>query len=308
MNILLDEFENVSGTIFDIQRGSIHDGPGVRTSIFFKGCPLHCLWCHNPESIKQFSELSYNPNMCIGCGECVNLCKNSCHIIHDGKHYFDRKNCAKCFSCTELCYSGALKRIGKQESVQDVMKEVLKDKKYYDMSGGGVTFSGGEPIMQLEFLSTLLKVAKFEGLHVCLDTCGYSKISDYIGLLKYIDIFLYDIKETNNNKHIKFTGVSNHTIIKNLYDLDSKGASIILRCPIIPGLNDRDDHFEEICRIASNLKNIVEINVLPYHPYGHIKGERIGMSTQLEGVCAPQEYTVMKWIEKLRSGTNVKVK
>lgn len=303
----MDAYKKIEGNVFDLQRNSIHDGPGIRTTVFLKGCPLRCLWCHNPESQKMYSELSYNPDMCIGCGECVPLCPNNLHVIENGRHSFDSKNCAGCFKCTENCFTGALHRVGENKSVAEVFSPIAKDKSYYESSGGGLTISGGEPLAQPDFVSALLKVAKHEGIHTCVETCGYAKMETLQIIAQDTDIFLYDYKETNSTKHKEFTGVSNELIIENLLKLDSLGNHTILRCPIIPGYNDTDEHFMGICNLASKLNNILEINIMPYHPYGAIKGQRVGMVQAMKDVKTPDEETITMWIEKINSNTDTPV-
>lgn len=296
---------NVKGNIHDLLRCSIHDGPGIRTTVFMKGCPLRCLWCHNPESQETYPELSYSPEKCIGCGKCAEACKHGCHAVKENPHYFDRTNCGRCFACLEVCYKGALKRVGDLKTVDQVLTEVLKDRSYYEESGGGVTISGGEPTMQPVFLKALLKRAKEEGLHTCVETCGQASFDVYLSILEFVDIFLYDFKETDPKLHKRYTGVTHERILDNLFALDGRNAATILRCPIVPGLNDDKEHLKGIAKIASGLDNIIEVNVMPYHPYGNTKGVHVGRAPRLEGIKAPKEETVEGWMDLLRSLTGV---
>jgi glycyl-radical enzyme activating protein len=298
----------ISGNILDIKRFSIHDGPGIRTTVFLKGCPLHCLWCHNPESISLKKEIGYLPEKCIGCGECVKACPNSCHRFEDGIHYYERKNCVSCALCTKTCFTGALKTYGEQKNVDEVYSEIAKDISYYIRSGGGVTLSGGEPMAQYEFTKSLLKALKNQDIHTCLETCGQASTNLYEEINQYVDLFLFDYKETDPKRHKEYTGVDNSLIQKNLHRLDSIGASIILRCPIIPGLNDRDDHLKGIAEAANRLKTILEINLMPYHPYGNYKNDQIGRRSEAMEFLTPEETDIMNWIRKVQENTDIPVK
>jgi len=213
---------------------------------------------------------------CIGCGWCFENCPKHCHTMEDGRHVFLRKNCVRCGRCAEKCYAQALEIIGREMSVSEVVEEVLKDKVFYDNSGGGMTVSGGEPLFQPEFTASLLAEAKKHSLHTCVETCGFALWKNIEPILEDVDIFLYDLKETNSVKHKEFTGVPLEPILENLNKLDDSGVPIILRCPIIPGLNANKKHAGKIAKIAGGLKNIIEINLMPYHPLGTSKLERLG--------------------------------
>lgn len=299
----------ITGKVFDIQKFSINDGPGIRTTVFLKGCPLDCLWCHNPESKRHEPEISFIYEKCIMCGYCAAECPNKCHVIDaKGGHAYDREKCLRCGKCTVECYSKALEVIGKEMTVGEVMTEVLKDVPFYETSNGGMTISGGEPMAQFEFTKALLKEAKKHKLHNCLETSGYAPLARYKEVLEDIDIFLYDFKESDPARHLKCTGVPLDTIKKNLAALDSLGAKSVLRCPIIPKINDRKSHLKEIANFANKLANIIEINILPYHPLGKSKSSRIGKEYPLSQKVFPEEKTVMAWIETVHSHTGVPVK
>jgi len=296
------------GTIFNIQKFSINDGPGIRTTVFMKGCPLDCLWCHNPESKSAKPEIFYDESKCVGCRGCEAVCSNKCHEFTEELHTYNRTSCTSCGKCSEVCVAEALETAGKLISAEDVIAEVLKDKAFYDNSGGGMTLSGGEPMAQVEFTPELLKTAKKNGLHTCMETCGYAREEDYKTVAPFVDIFLFDYKETDPVKHKEFTKVSNELILNNLKMLDNLGKKIVLRCPIIPTLNDRDDHFKGIADIANSLKNIIEINIEPYHPLGKGKAQRLDKDYPLDDLTFPEEEKVKEWIDCIAQKTTVPVK
>ena len=296
------------GTVFNIQKFSVNDGPGIRTTVFLKGCPLDCIWCHNPESKSSKPEIMYDTNKCIGCGACVNLCSENCHIITENKHIFQRANCTSCGKCAEGCMVEALEKAGNVKTVAEVIDEVLKDKAFYENSGGGMTISGGEPMFQFEFTYELLKEAKKQGIHTCIETCGFSKEENYRKIADLVDIFLFDYKETNGVKHKEFTGVDNTLILSNLKMLDSIGAKIILRCPVIPTLNDNVEHFNGIAETANSLKNILEVNIEPYHPLGSGKAQMLSKEYVLKDLTFPENETVEEWIKYISAKTKVPVK
>ncbi|GHU34135.1 glycyl-radical enzyme activating protein [Clostridia bacterium] len=298
---------DASGIIFDIQRFSIHDGPGIRTTVFMKGCPLRCLWCHNPESWERRTELAYYADKCVSCGRCADICPHGCHIIESGTHTLSRENCTVCGKCAEVCFNSALKLIGREISASEVLGEVRKDAKFYEKSGGGVTLSGGEPLSQPDFAVNILTACKHEGIHTAVETSGYADRDVFARCIEFTDLFLFDIKAADSVKHKRFTGADNVRILDNLYWLDANGTQIILRCPIIPGLNDDSAHFREIANIANSLKNVRQIDVEPYHPLGLSKAEAIGKTP---GHCDPnlpnKEITAM-WVEEIRSQTDILV-
>ncbi len=295
------------GTVFNIQKFSINDGPGIRTTVFMKGCPLNCLWCHNPESKSAKPEIFFDKRKCTGCRSCE-VCPYGCHVFTDTEHIFNREKCIACGKCAEVCFADALEIAGEKKTVDEVISEVMKDKDFYENSGGGMTLSGGEPMYQFEFTYELLKTAKENGLHTCIETCGFAKWEQYEKIADLVDIFLFDYKATDSEKHKEFTGVPNELILENLKKLDEKGCKTVLRCPIIPGLNDTDEHFSSIARTANSLKNVLEINIEPYHPLGKGKSEMLGKEYFSDDLSFADDDAVKEWIETISTQTEVKVK
>lgn len=298
----------MNGTIFNIQKFCVNDGPGIRTTVFLKGCPLRCIWCHNPESKKTAPEMFYNAQKCVKCGRCAKACDKVCHEFSDDVHLYDREKCAVCGKCAEVCPTEALETAGYEISVEDALRDVLKDKVFYDNSGGGMTVSGGEPMLQFDFTLSLMKSAKEAGLHTCMETCGYAPEERYREIAPYVDIFLFDYKITDPEKHRECTGVTNELILSNLRMLDGAGSKIILRCPIIPTVNDTEEHLSAIANLANSLSNVLEINIEPYHPLGSGKSEMLGREYALQGLGFPEEETVKGWIETVKSRTEITVK
>lgn len=297
----------IKGLIFNIQRFCVHDGPGIRTTVFFKGCPLLCPWCHNPESKRNCPEIAFYAARCVGCGVCVQACEQGCHRLDPDGHRFDRKSCTRCGACVRVC-PVALFVVGKEMTVSEVFEEVLRDRPFYENSGGGLTLSGGEPIAQYPFALALMKEAKVNGLNTCLETCGFGPAARFEEIALYTDLFLYDLKETDAALHTRFTGVGTDVILYNLRLLDNLGKQIILRVPVIPGFNDRPDHFKGVAETANSLKNLREIQVMPYHPLGREKAKSLGKKYPLGDIPFPDKETVKIWLEAIREHTDIPVR
>jgi pyruvate formate lyase activating enzyme len=268
--------ETSKGLIFNIQRFSVNDGPGIRTTVFLKGCPLHCRWCHNPESISPTKEIMLREDRCLRCGDCVAFCKHLAIRKEDGRFVTDRKSCERCGECVEQCYADAREVVGKEVTVSEIMPELLKDAVFYDESGGGVSLSGGEPLLQHEFALALLQVCKANGLHTVVDTTGFTSPAILERISQFVDLFLYDLKTLNDGKHIEFTGVSNQIILENLERLVRWEKDVIVRIPIIPAVNDDVESIRSIGAYLGSLGRIREIQLLPYHKSGVDKYQRLG--------------------------------
>lgn len=270
-----------SGTVFNIQRYSLHDGPGIRTVVFLKGCPLRCRWCSNPESQQGYLELSYNSSKCIGCHTCSH-CINTCvygalRPNENGAIEVDRVRCCNCLKCSVSCPSKALHTMGQQLSVSDVIKAAEADSAFYTRSGGGLTLSGGEPLMQADFVIEILKEAKKRRIDTAIETCGYAVWDDLKRVAVNLKTIIYDVKSIDSNKHRQFTGVTNELIIGNLVRLRQTfpNLRILVRTPVIPGFNDSD---ADICAILDFLNDLpnVSYELLPYHRMGKQKYEFLG--------------------------------
>jgi pyruvate formate lyase activating enzyme len=284
------------GIVFDIQKFSLHDGPGIRTTVFLKGCPLRCLWCHNPESQSFKVELSFKKDKCVGCGACEAVCSEGVHKVTESSHTIDYSKCKACGKCVEVCAYDALKLYGKVMTVSEIISEVVKDIKYYEKSGGGITVSGGEPLAQPTFTRELLKAAREKGIHTCIESTGYVSTEIIGKLLPYVDLFLYDYKATDARKHEELTGVSNELILQNLQSIYEQGAAIILRCPLIPGVNDFEEHLQGIADMSRKYPLLKGIELLPYHDMGKGKYKELGREYFLGNLKNASEEQKKAWL------------
>ena len=267
---------NEKGLVFNIQRFSIHDGPGIRTTVFLKGCPLECFWCQNPESQKGKAEIFIYKDKCTLCGQCVSVCQTGASVLSDKSSSIDRSECIGCGNCVEACPNEARSLVGKYMTVDEVMREVLKDKKFYENSGGGITLSGGEPTTQSEFALAILRSCKTGGLHTVLDTCGYASWSIVEELLEYTDLVLYDIKCLDAEKHHKATGKSNDIIFENAKRI-AEYKPMIVRVPMIPDFNDSIEEVTKIAHFVEEELGSVDIDLLSYNKWGESKYKRLDM-------------------------------
>jgi pyruvate formate lyase activating enzyme len=285
-----------TGVIFDIKRFAVYDGPGIRTTVFLKGCPLHCLWCHNPESIARRPQLVFTPQKCIGCGQCMEVCAQQAHQLVDGRHEIVWERCQACGACAEGCYAGALELAGHEVTAEGVMADVLRDRAFYETSGGGMTLSGGEPLAQYDFTRALLHAAAAEGVHTALDTTGLAPWRQLEGLLSTTDLILYDLKQMDEARHVALTGVPNERILDNLRRLDGAGQQVWVRIPLIPGQNDDDANYHALGRFLKDLQHIERIEILRYHRLAESKYASVGYDYRLPGLEPPSE----EWAESRR--------
>lgn len=288
------------GLVFDIQRFAVHDGPGIRTVVFLKGCPLSCVWCHNPESISFQPEVSFVRERCIACGLCVAVCQRGARRMEEGRPAYDRGSCVACGRCADVCPTTATERVGEWRSIEEVWNEVALDRPFFRRSGGGLTISGGEPLAQFEFTLALAQRAKAEGIHVCFDTCGYAPADRLREIVPLVDLFLYDVKDTDSFRHKGSTGVANEQILANLQVLDALGCPIALRCPMIPGLNLRPGYLEGLAGLAHSLTNCVALHLMPYHELARSKHARIGIDARAPAPRQPEAQEVEGWLRRLQ--------
>lgn len=285
------EFTN----IINITRFCTDDGPGIRTTVFLKGCPLQCAWCHNPESQKVCPEILWDRKACTHCGLCASVCMVSAHNIRDGRHTFDPQTCLHCGRCAESCPNGALELVGKRFSTEEVFQEAEKDSVFYGSSGGGVTVSGGEPLMHPNFTAELLKLCKDAGIHTALETSGFASKTALEQVLPHCDLVLFDIKETDEVNHRAYTGVALAPILDNLRYMDNMGIPILLRAPIIPGWNDREEHLTALQKLKASLGHCKGLQIMPYHSMGAYKYEKLQRPYLCEDVPEPDAETIAKW-------------
>ena len=297
-----------TGTVFNIQRYSIHDGPGIRTTVFLKGCPLNCWWCQNPESQLSGQEMVFWEDRCIGCGACSLNCPSGAIQMENKKPVTDKNKCNLCGECFRICPAQAREMIGKKLTAEEIIKEVEKDLVFYEESDGGVTFSGGEPLKQSEFLESLLICCQKKKIHTAVDTSGYISWGILNKISPKVDLFLYDLKLMDNERHKKYTGVSNELILENLKKLSSVHNNILVRFPVIPGINDDYQNIKEIGKFLSSLK-IAQVNILPYHYIGIDKYRRLGRTYKLVTTQPPSEEKLSEVSAILRKfNLNVKLR
>ena len=278
------------GLIFDIKRYAINDGPGIRTTVFFKGCPLSCLWCHNPESILSKPQKLFTADKCIGCGECVTACPNDACSLTENGIVTEADKCEVCGDCADVCPTEATEISGKFQTVDDVLKAIEQETVFFDQSGGGVTFSGGEPLYQPEFLIALLDACKQHEIHRTVDTSGLVRLETLLEVAQKTDLFLYDLKIMDDKKHQQYTGVSNQKILSNLKKLAETGAVINIRIPLIKGVNDDDENIKAMAQFVSQLDGErKQVNLLPYHNIATPKYQKLGKTIDTSEMEEPDK-------------------
>jgi pyruvate formate lyase activating enzyme len=289
-----DRGEGLKGLVFDVQKFAIHDGGGIRTLVFLKGCPLHCLWCANPESLAGRPEITFVRNNCIACGECFKVCKAGA-LSRSDEHglVIDRKRCTLCGECARYCYAGAINIIGRYVTVPELMAMVERDRKFYTQSNGGVTFSGGEPTAQPEFLKAALAELQNRGIHTAMETCSFLPWDTYAAILQHLDLVLTDIKHMDEAEHQRLTGVSNRPILDNLRQIAKLGIPVRIRLPLIPGCNDSEQNLRQTADFVEQLSNVQSFDILPYHRLGETKWSQLGRPYPLAG----KESATIEYVE-----------
>ena len=270
----------ISASIFEIKQFAVHDGPGIRTTVFFKGCPLRCPWCHNPEGLSPAPQLAFYAHKCHACGACVAACPHGAHRITKGTHEFLREHCVSCGTCAAFCPQKALTSYGKRVTVEQLLPLLLADREFYERSGGGVTLSGGECLLQPQFCAALLKELKKNGIHTAVDTCGAVPRESFDFVLPYTDLFLYDVKAIDGDLHRRLTGKDNRQLLANLRALDRVGAEVELRVPVVPGCNEGE--IDAIRAFAQTLQHPHKLTLLPYHELAAGKYRALGLSYPME--------------------------
>jgi len=283
--------------VFNIQKFSIHDGQGIRTVVFLKGCPLRCLWCANPESHEVRPQLSVVPSHCIGCGICQETCPNGAISFGEKGVRIDRGLCRRCGLCAEECYSRALKIMGQEMTVEEVFHKISQDAVFYKNSGGGYTLSGGEPLLQDEFCLELADRCAQAGFRGAIETSGFGRTEHFVKLSRKLELIFFDLKHMDDDQHKTLTGVSNVSIIENLRAIEGLAAEIVIRTPVIPGLNDSADNIEATARLCTELKSVRALELLPYHQLGEHKYESLGQDYKLSETRKPAREQILKLVQ-----------
>ncbi|MFC1948517.1 glycyl-radical enzyme activating protein [Chloroflexota bacterium] len=291
--------------IIDITRMTVHNGPGIRTLILFKGCPLRCAWCSTPESQRESPEIAFYPDRCIRCDECLAVCPRNAITVREATVAVDRELCDNCGRCTFVCYAEALKLLGREYTVEELVSEVIKDDVVYRNSGGGVTVSGGEPFQKPDFLLELLQELKTNKISAGVDTCGFTSRKNIEAVLPYVDFFLWDIKHMNREKHIEYTGVSNELILDNARFVAGENIPLFLRLPVIPGYNDSEDNLLDLCDFAKTLTSLEEIDLLPLHHLGKARYAALDREYPIDGIPLIEEE-ILDEMKRLVESTGLK--
>ena len=274
------------GTITNIQRMSIHDGPGIRSTVFMKGCNLRCKWCHNPETFLPKPELEWISDKCINCGKCVKLCPSGAMNYYAGMVHFEKAKCKACFKCLDVCFPGALLKVGQIITPEELFAKVEQDFPFYEESGGGITFSGGEPMLQCDFTWDSLRLFKKANIHTAMETNLLSPWNKTESILPYTDLVMADLKVVDNERHKKWTGMGNRLILENIKKLDKTGKAYWLRTPLVPGVNNSEKEIEGIAKFVSKLNNLEKFELLPFHPLANTKYKNLGIDDPMKNVNA----------------------
>jgi len=285
--------------ITEIQRFSVHDGPGIRTIVFLKGCPLRCKWCQNPETNSLQPEIIYTAESCVGCGKCVESCTNHAIEVVGSEIVYHRKLCTVCGACAKACGPEARKQVGERRGLNEIQRIVLSDKLFYQNTNGGLTVSGGEPTMQADFVAKLFDAVKAEGINTAMETCGMCEETQFYKAVKDCDLLLFDIKHMNSEAHKKYTGVGNEQILRNLRNAARMGKETIIRIPLIPGVNDGEESLKLTSQIARECK-VKEIHILPFHQMGQGKWQGLDKDYEFEQTPLPTQGVIEKAINILR--------
>ncbi len=301
--------QEITGIISDIKRMSVHDGPGIRTTLFLKGCPLRCRWCHNPENLTTSKMLSYTAKLCVGCGACAAVCPAGVHeFVQEGAapepgavvHLLHYDRCLRCGACVRECFTDALKMYGTEADADTIAKKLLEDTAFFRSSGGGVTFSGGEPLLQPDFLAAVMKELKKEDVHVAVDSCAFVPREAFEKVLPYTDLFLIDVKHIDSDEHRRMTGQGNELILENLKKLADARAAVEIRTPVIPGYNDDTETLRKIGTLLASMDNIAVWRLLPYHSMGKAKYEAIGLTYEMPEIEQPAPARMRALTEMLK--------
>jgi pyruvate formate lyase activating enzyme len=295
-----DDKQQITGSIFDIRRYALHDGPGIRTTVFLKGCPLSCWWCHNPESRRSSGQVVVRENLCVRCGSCSTACSHGAVDMQADGPQTDADLCELCGACVDACSAGARELVGRSVTAAEVVAELEQDIPFFDESGGGVTISGGEPLQQPEFLNALLAGCKALDLHTAVDTSGYVPWQVLERLMEPVDLFLYDLKCLDDEQHRQYTGVSNGLILRNLAGLQAAGKAIIVRMPVVPGINDDEAQITAAGQFCVRL-GIQRVDLLPYHASAGAKYRRLAMPYALDETPSPTDEHMQHLTGRLRA-------
>jgi pyruvate formate lyase activating enzyme len=283
------ERASLSGIVTNIQRFSIHDGPGIRTTVFLKGCNLRCFWCHNPETLKPRPELQVFPGRCISCGVCFECCPQGAHVVENNHRVYHRQVCVACGTCVDTCYAEALVLVGERKTVDEVVDVVLRDRPFYETSDGGVTLSGGEPLLQPDFARAILECCKEQGLHTAIETALHFPWERVAAILPVTDLVMLDVKLMDPETHRLCTGVSNERILDNARRLGQTDLPLIVRTPVVPGVNDDEDEIAAIAAFAAELPKLLYYELLPFHPMAQSKYDSLDVAYRAQGLASPSK-------------------